>query len=61
MHFPELTISRRSLLGGVALAAIATALPFAFTPGVAEAQELPESTGDVDMACLLYTSPSPRD
>ena len=31
MHFPELTISRRSLLGGVALAALATALPFALS------------------------------
>lgn len=60
MHFPELTISRRSLLGGVALAAIATALPFAFTPGVAEAQELPESTGDVDMAAVMKPGPLPE-
>ncbi|SCY37128.1 DsbA family protein [Rhizobium sp. NFACC06-2] len=60
MHFPELTISRRSLLGGVALAAVATALPFAFTPGVAEAQELPESTGDVDMAAVMKPGPLPE-
>ena len=60
MHFPELTISRRSLLGGVALAAIATALPFAFTPGIAEAQELPESTGDVDMAAVMKPGPLPE-
>jgi len=60
MHFPELTISRRSLLGGVPLAAIATALPFAFTPGIAQAQELPESTGDVDMAAVMKPGPLPE-
>ena len=60
MHFSELTISRRSLLGGVALAALATALPFAFTPGIAQAQELPESTGDVDMAAGLKPGPLPE-
>ncbi|MBN7807072.1 DsbA family protein [Agrobacterium rosae] len=59
MHFPEFNITRRTLLGGVALAAVAAALPFALTPGVALAQELPESSGNVDMAAVMKPGPLP--
>jgi protein-disulfide isomerase len=59
MHFPEFNITRRSLLGGVALAAVAAALPFALTPGVALAQDLPQSSGNVDMAAVLKPGPLP--
>ncbi len=59
MHFPEFNITRRSLLGGVALAAVAAALPFALTPGVALAQDLPQSSGDVDMAAVMKPGPLP--
>ena len=59
MHFPEFNISRRSLLGGVALAAVAVALPFALTPGSASAQELPESSGNVDMDAVMKPGPLP--
>ncbi|MDS7596396.1 DsbA family protein [Agrobacterium tumefaciens] len=61
MHFSELTVSRRSLLGGVAFAAGATALPFLSIPGVAGAQELPESTGDVDMAEVMKPGALPEE
>lgn len=59
MHFPEFNISRRSLLGGVALAAVAVALPFALTPVPAFAQELPESSGNVDMDAVMKPGPLP--
>ncbi|MES5097345.1 DsbA family protein [Agrobacterium sp. BA1120] len=59
MHFPEFNITRRSLLGGVALAAVAAALPFALTPTAALAQDLPESSGNVDMAEVLKPGPLP--
>ncbi|WP_320196093.1 DsbA family protein [Agrobacterium rosae] len=59
MHFPEFNITRRTLLGGVALAAVAAALPFALTPSVALAQELPESSGNVDMAAVMKPGPLP--
>ncbi|POO56429.1 DsbA family protein [Agrobacterium rosae] len=59
MHFPEFNITRRTLLGGVALAAVAAALPFALTPGVALAQDLPESSGNVDMAAVMKPGPLP--
>ncbi|UXS00461.1 DsbA family protein [Agrobacterium tumefaciens] len=55
MHFSELTVSRRSLLGGVAFASVAASLP-----GIVQAQELPESTGDVDMAEVLKPGPLPE-
>ncbi|MFK0384719.1 DsbA family protein [Rhizobium sp. RM] len=55
MHFSELTVSRRSLLGGVAFASVAVSLP-----GIVQAQELPESTGDVDMAEVLKPGPLPE-
>ena len=59
MHFPEFNITRRSLLGGVALAAVAAAVPFALTPNVALAQDLPESSGNVDMAAVMKPGPLP--
>ncbi|WP_320199106.1 DsbA family protein [Agrobacterium sp. rho-13.3] len=59
MHFAELNITRRSLLGGVAFAAVAAALPFAFAPSVALAQDLPESSGNVDMAEVMKPGPLP--
>jgi protein-disulfide isomerase len=59
MHFPDVTLSRRSLLGGVALAAVAAALPFALTVGSALAQDLPQSTGDVDMDAVMKPGPLP--
>ncbi|WP_416408283.1 DsbA family protein [Agrobacterium rosae] len=59
MHFPEFNITRRNLLGGVALAAVAAALPFALTPSVALAQDLPESSGNVDMAAVMKPGPLP--
>lgn len=59
MHFPEFNITRRSLLGGVALAAVAAAVPFALTPVAALAQDLPESSGNVDMAAVLKPGPLP--
>ncbi len=55
MHFSELTVSRRSLLGGVACASVAVSLP-----AIVQAQELPESTGDVDMAEVLKPGPLPE-
>lgn len=59
MRFSEFNISRRSLLGGVALAAVAVALPLALTPGSAFAQELPESSGNVDMDAVMKPGPLP--
>jgi protein-disulfide isomerase len=59
MHFPEFNITRRSLLGGVALAAVAASIPFALMPNAALAQDLPESSGNVDMAAVLKPGPLP--
>ncbi|KQQ58955.1 disulfide bond formation protein DsbA [Rhizobium sp. Leaf311] len=59
MHFPELNMTRRNLLGGVALAAVSAALPFALLPNEALAQELPESSGNVDMAEVMKPGPLP--
>ncbi|NTE85629.1 DsbA family protein [Agrobacterium rubi] len=59
MHFPDFNITRRNLMGGIALAAVAAALPFALTPGSAFAQTLPESSGDVDMTAVMKPGPLP--
>lgn len=59
MHFPEFNMTRRSLMGGVALAAVSAALPFASLPNSARAQDLPESAGNVDMAEVMKPGPLP--
>ncbi|MDR6104483.1 protein-disulfide isomerase [Agrobacterium larrymoorei] len=51
MHFPELNLTRRTLLGTVAMASVVAALPV--LAGNAFAQDIPESSGDVDMAEVL--------
>ena len=51
MHFPELNLTRRALLGTVAMASVVAALPM--LAGNAFAQDIPESSGDVDMAAVL--------
>ncbi|WP_113266111.1 DsbA family protein [Agrobacterium cavarae] len=51
MHFPELNLTRRALLGTVAMASVVAALPM--LAGRAFAQDVPESSGDVDMAAVL--------
>ncbi len=51
MHFPELNLTRRALLGTVAMASVVAALPM--LAGSALAQDIPESSGDVDMAAVL--------
>lgn len=51
MHFPELNLTRRALLGTVAMASVVAALPV--LAGNAFAQDIPESSGDVDMAAVL--------
>ncbi len=51
MHFPELNLTRRALLGTVAMASVVAAMPM--LAGSAFAQDVPESSGDVDMAAVL--------
>lgn len=51
MHFPELNLTRRALLATVAMASVVAALPM--LAGNAFAQDIPESSGDVDMAAVL--------
>ncbi len=51
MHVPELNLTRRGLLGTVAMASVAAALPV--VAGNAFAQDLPESSGNVDMDEVL--------
>ena len=51
MHFLELNLTRRALLGTVAMASVVAALPM--LAGNALAQDIPESSGDVDMAPVL--------
>ncbi|PVE50028.1 DsbA family protein [Rhizobium rhizogenes] len=51
MHFPELNLTRRALLGTVAMASVVAALPM--LAGSAFAKDVPESSGDVDMAAVL--------
>lgn len=57
MHFPELNLTRRALLGTVAMASVVAALPM--LAGSAFAQDIPESSGDVDMAAVLKPGPLP--
>jgi len=57
MHFPELNLTRRALLGTVAMASVMAALPM--LAGSAFAQDVPESSGDVDMAAVLKPGPLP--
>lgn len=58
MKMTETTITRRTLLGGVAVTALSMALPF--QASIAFAQELPEAQGDVDMAEVLKPGPLPE-
>ncbi|MEJ8309756.1 DsbA family protein [Agrobacterium larrymoorei] len=51
MHFSELNLTRRALLGTVAVASVVAAFPM--LAGNAFAQDIPESSGDVDMAAVL--------
>ena len=53
MPSSELTMTRRNLLGSVALAAVCVTLPISLVADYASAQELPQSIGDVDMAEVL--------
>ena len=57
MHFPELNLTRRALLGTVAMASVMAAVPM--LAGSAFAQDVPESSGDVDMAAVLKPGPLP--
>ncbi|TBN13424.1 DsbA family protein [Agrobacterium cavarae] len=57
MHFPELNLTRRALLGTVAMASVVAAWPM--LAGSAFAQDVPESSGDVDMAAVLKPGPLP--
>lgn len=58
MQMNEMTMTRRALLGGVAVTALCLALPLGASD--AFAQELPESQGDVDMAAALKPGPLPE-
>ncbi|WHA40601.1 DsbA family protein [Agrobacterium larrymoorei] len=58
MHFPKLNMTRRGLLGSVAMASAAATLPVA--AGTAFAVDLPESSGNVDMAEVLKPGPLPE-
>lgn len=53
MPTSEFTMTRRNLLGSVALAAVCVTLPLSLTADYASAQEMPQSIGDVDMAEVL--------
>lgn len=59
MPSSELTMTRRNLLGSVALAAICVTLPISLVSDYASAQELPQSIGDVDMTEVLKPGPLP--
>jgi protein-disulfide isomerase len=59
MPSSELTMTRRNLLGSVALAAICVTLPISLVADYASAQELPQSIGDVDMTEVLKPGPLP--
>ena len=58
MKITETTLTRRALMGGVAVTALCMALPFSVTQ--AFAQELPQSQGDVDMAEVMKPGPLPE-
>lgn len=59
MPSSELTMTRRNLLGSVALAAVCVTLPISLAADYASAQELPQSIGDVDMTEVLKPGPLP--
>ena len=58
MQLNDMTMTRRALLGGVAVTALCLALPLGVTDAMA--QEQPEPTGDVDMAEALKPGPLPE-
>ncbi|WP_105429461.1 DsbA family protein [Neorhizobium sp. T6_25] len=58
MQMNEMTMTRRALLGGVAVTAVCLALPLGASEAIA--QELPESQGTVDMAAALKPGPLPE-
>ena len=58
MLLNDMTMTRRALLGGVAVTALALALPLGVTDALA--QEKPESQGDVDMAAALKPGTLPE-
>ncbi|WP_105418845.1 MULTISPECIES: DsbA family protein [Neorhizobium] len=58
MQMNEMTMTRRALLGGVAVTAVCLALPLGTSE--AFAQELPESQGTVDMAAAVKPGPLPE-
>jgi protein-disulfide isomerase len=58
MLLNDMTVTRRALLGGVAVTALCLALPLGITE--AFAQEAPEAQGDVDMASVLKPGPLPE-
>ncbi|WJR67826.1 DsbA family protein [Neorhizobium sp. CSC1952] len=58
MQMKDITMTRRALLGGVAVTALCLALPLGASE--AFAQELPESQGDVDMAEAVKPGPLPE-
>ncbi|MGK6317678.1 DsbA family protein [Neorhizobium sp. DT-125] len=58
MQMNDITMTRRALLGGVAVTALCLALPLGASG--AFAQELPESQGDVDMAEAVKPGPLPE-
>lgn len=58
MQMNDITMTRRALLGGVAVTALCLALPLGASE--AFAQEVPESQGDVDMAAALKPGPLPE-
>jgi protein-disulfide isomerase len=58
MLLNDMTLTRRALLGGVAVTAVSLALPLGISQ--AFAQEEPEAQGDVDMAEVLKPGPLPE-
>jgi protein-disulfide isomerase len=58
MLLNDMTMTRRALLGGVAVTALALAFPLGVTDALA--QEKPESQGDVDMAAALKPGTLPE-
>jgi protein-disulfide isomerase len=58
MQTTDISITRRALLGGVAVTALCLTLPLGISD--AFAQTLPESQGDVDMAEVLKPGPLPE-
>ncbi|RWX77244.1 DsbA family protein [Neorhizobium lilium] len=59
MQLNDMTMTRRALLGGVAVTALCLALPLGITDAMAQEQP-PESQGDVDMAAALKPGSLPE-